>query len=115
MKILLGTCCHKLPESVAIGILAARFTSSRTFALGTVALIQTAMAVGGTLAVFAGNFDTRWADVYSMPACAMLLLFGLLALQEEMRFRGGIAAIRAAAPGLVGCGLAALAGQIWSR
>jgi zinc transporter ZupT len=110
-----GAIVHKLPESVAIGILAARLTSSRTLALGAVVLIQTTMAVGGTLAVFAGNLDARWADIYSMPACAVLLLFGLLALQEERQFRGSAAAIRAAAPGLVGCGLAALVGQIVSR
>ena len=73
------------------------------------------MAVGGTLAVFAGNLDMSWADIYSIPACAVLLLFGLLALREEWKFRGSAAAIRAAAPGLVGCGLAALAGQIVSR
>jgi len=92
---------HKVPESVAIGFLAARLTSSRTLALGTVTLIQTALAMGGTLAVFAGNLDARWAEIYSIPACAVLLLFGLLALQEERQFRGSAAAIRAAAPGLV--------------
>ena len=106
---------HKLPESVAIGFLAARLASSRRMAIGTVAVIQTAMAAGGFLSVLAGNLDDRWANIYSMPACALLLLLGLLALQEEQRFRGSVAAIRAAAPGLVGCGIAALAGQIWSR
>jgi zinc transporter ZupT len=110
-----GAVVHKLPESVAIGILAARLTSSRALALGAVMLIQSAMATGGALAVFAGNLNERWADIYSMPACALLMLFGLLALQEEWRFHGGVAAIRAVAPGLVGCGLAALAGQILSR
>jgi len=83
--------------------------------VGTVLLIQSAMAAGGALAVFWGNLDARWEDIYSMPACALLLLFGLLALDQERRVRGGVAAIRAAAPGLVACGLAALAGQIWSR
>lgn len=106
---------HKIPESVAIGFLAARLTSSRRLAIGTVVVIQAAMAGGGVLAALACNLDERWASIYSMPACALLLLFGLLALQEEQKFRGRVAAIRAAAPGLVGCGLAALAGQIWSR
>jgi zinc transporter ZupT len=110
-----GAMVHKLPESVAIGILAARLVSSRTKALGIVVLIQTAMAVGGILGVFAGNLDTRWADIYRMLVCAVLLLLGLLALQEEVRSRGRVAAIRAAAPALLGCGLVALAGQIWSR
>jgi zinc transporter ZupT len=110
-----GVIVHKLPESVAVGVLTARLVSRRTLALGIVVLIQAAMAVGGTLAVFASNLDTCLADIYRMPACAVLLLFGLLALQEELRFRGRVAAIRAAAPGLVGCGLAALAGQIWPR
>jgi hypothetical protein len=48
-------------------------------------------AAGGALAVFAGNLNERWADIYSMPACALLMLFGLLALQEEWRFHGGAA------------------------
>jgi zinc transporter ZupT len=110
-----GAVVHRLPESVAIGILAARLTSSRILAMGAVILIQTAMAAGGVPAVFAGNLNEGWADIYSMPACALLMLFGLLALQEEWRFHGGIAAIRAVAPGLVCCGLAALAGQILSQ
>jgi zinc transporter ZupT len=87
-----GAVVHKLPESVAIGIPAARLTSGRTMAMGAVLLIQTAMAAGGAMAVFAGNLDERWADIYSMPACALLMLFGLLALQEEWRFHGGVGA-----------------------
>jgi hypothetical protein len=84
-------------------------------AIGTVAVIQASMAAGGILAVLVDNLDDRWASICSMPACALLLLFGLLALQEEQKFRGNIPAIRAAAPGVAGCGLAALAVQIWSR
>jgi zinc transporter ZupT len=110
-----GAIVHKIPEGVAIGILAARLTSKRSLAVGTVLLLQSAMAAGGALAVFRGNLDPRWDDIYCMPACALVLLFGLLALDQERRLRGGVAAIRAAAPGLVGCGLAALAGQIWPQ
>jgi len=110
-----GAVLHKLAESAVIGVLVARLSSSRTSAIGTVALIQTAMAAGGTLAVFAVYLDARWVDIYRMPACAVLLLFGLLALREEWQVRGATAAVRAAAPGLVGCGLTALADQIVSR
>jgi hypothetical protein len=106
---------HKLPESFATGILAARLTSNRRIAIGIVAVIQTAMAAGGLSAMVAGNLDDQWANLYSMPACALLMLFGLLALHQEQKCRGSVAAIRAAAPGLVGCALAALACQIWSR
>ena len=106
---------HKIPESVAIGILAARLTSSRTRAVQTVGLVQAAMALGGLSAILAGKLEPRWSSLYSVPACAILLLFGLLALQQEWRFRGYAAALRAAGPGLLGCGLAALAGQLWRR
>ena len=110
-----GAIVHKLPESVAIGILAARLTSSRSRALETVGLIQAAMALGGISAILVGNLEPRWSSLYSVPACAILLLFGLLALQQEWRFRGYAAALRAAGPGLLGCGLAALASQFWRR
>ena len=110
-----GVVVHKLPESIAIGILASRLTSSRTLALATVALLQAAMAAGGTLAILSGSLDMRHADIYTIPACAVLLLFGFLSLEEEWRFHGRAAAIRTAAPGLVGCGLVALVSQLLSR
>src|SRR5439155_15562716 len=49
-----GATIHKIPESMAVGFLAARLTLTRRIALGTVALIQIAMAAGLPLAVFAG-------------------------------------------------------------
>jgi zinc transporter ZupT len=110
-----GAIIHKLPESVAIGILAARLTSNRTSAFATIALVQAAMAAGGTVAFLSGNLEMRHADIYSIPACAVLLLFGLLSLQEEWQLHGRVAAIRATAPGLLGCGLLVLASQMLSR
>ena len=110
-----GTAIHKLPESVAIGVLAARLTSSRTKALGAVFAIQAVMTSGGLLAALASHLDTRWAEVSTIPACAFLLLFGLLTLRQEWRLNGRISALRAAAPGLLGSGLAALATTIWAR
>jgi zinc transporter ZupT len=110
-----GATIHKIPESAAIGFLAARLTSRRNTALGTVALIQAAMGLGMVLAVFAGAVNSDWADLCSMPACAFLLLFGLLALQQEWRLHGGVSAMGTVAPGLAGCGLFALATWILRR
>jgi hypothetical protein len=53
--------------------------------------------------------DGGWAEFSAIPACAFLLLFGLLTLQQEWRAHGGAAAMLAAAPGLLGCGVVALA------
>jgi len=50
--------------------------------------------------------------VFAIPACAFLLLFALLTLHQEWQVNGRLAAIRAAAPVLVGSGLAALATMI---
>jgi zinc transporter ZupT len=110
-----GATIHKIPESVAIGLLAARFSSSRRKALGAVLSIQAAMATGGVLAVWSGRLDSRWAEISAMPACALLLLIGLLTLHQEWRLNGRLSAMRAVAPGLLGCGLAALARTILSR
>jgi len=110
-----GAAIHKLPESVAIGVLIARFTSSRRMALGAVFLIQAVMTTGGFLSMLAGNLDARWAELSAMPACAILLLFGLLTLHQEWRVKGRLSAMRAAAPGLLGSGLAALATSLLTR
>jgi zinc transporter ZupT len=110
-----GTTIHKIPESVAIGVLAARLTPSRRAAVGAVASIQLVMAAGGALALFAGRLDSRWAGMSTMPACAFLLLFGLLGLQQEWRMHGRALAMRAAAPGVLGCGIAALVTTILVR
>ena len=109
-----GFVVHKFPESVAIGILAARLTVNRTLALWAVLLVQGAMAAGGILAFLVAHLEPRWTDLYSMPACALLMLLGLLALQEEWRSQGSRSAIRAALPGLVACGLVAIAGHVLS-
>ena len=106
---------HKLPESVAIGVLAARLTSSRKMAVSSVLVIQAVMTAGGLLSVLAGNLDARWSEVSAMPACAFLLLFGLLTLHQEWQVNGRLSAMRAAAPGFIGSGLAALATTILAR
>lgn len=103
-----GITIHKIPESVAIGLLAARLAPSRRIAFAAVLLLQAVLAAGATLAVVAGQTDRRWADLSAIPACAFLLLFGLLSLQQEWRQNGRALAVRAAAPGIVACGLAAL-------
>jgi zinc transporter ZupT len=110
-----GAAIHKIPESVAIGLLSAQLTSSRRMALGSVALIQLVMAAGGVLAIFAGSRDSRWTEMSAMPACAFLLLFGFLTLEQDWRTNGRAIAMRAAAPGLLGCGLAALASSLLAR
>jgi zinc transporter ZupT len=106
---------HKLPESVAIGVLAVRLTSDRRVALGAVLLIQAVMTAGGVLSVRAGNIDARWAELSALPACAILLLFGLLTLYQEWQVNGRKSAIRAAAPGVLGSGLTALVTNILVR
>jgi zinc transporter ZupT len=110
-----GATIHKIPESAAIGVLAARLSSSRRRALLAVAWVQIVMAAGGIVALAAGGADSRLAELSALPACAFLLLFGFLSLQKEWRLNGGTLAIRAAAPGLVGCGLAALMSTILTR
>lgn len=97
---------HKIPESAAIGLLAARMTHSRRVALGTVALVQVAMAGGCVLAISAGT-AAQWSDASALPACAFLLLFGFLALRQEWQAHGGSAAVLASVPGLLGCGCVA--------
>jgi zinc transporter ZupT len=103
-----GVTIHKIPESVAIGLLAGRLARNRGMAVGAVLLLQAVMASGGALALFAGQVDRRWADLSAIPACAFLLLFGLLTLQQEWQSNGRALAVRALMPGLLGCGLAAL-------
>jgi zinc transporter ZupT len=109
-----ATAIHKIPESVAIGLLAARLTSSRKAALGIVALVQIAMALGAVLVGLAGSLNNVWADVSAMFACSLLLLFGLLAAQQEWRVHGITSAATAVLPGLLGCGLFAFATRILS-
>ena len=106
---------HKLPESVTIGVLAARLTSGRKSALSVVLLIQAAMAAGGVLAVWAGSLNARLAEVTTIPACAFLLFFGLLTVHQEWQINGRRAAIRAALPGVLGSGLAAWAIALFAR
>ena len=110
-----GATTHKIPESVAVGLLASQLTSSRRNALTSVALIQIVMAAGGVLAIFVGCLDSRWTEMSAMPACALLLLFGFLTLEQERRANGRAIAMRAAAPGLLVCGLAALASTILAQ
>ncbi len=107
-----GATVHKIPESLAIGVLAARLTSTRGAALRAVAAVQLVMAAGGALALALGRVDRAWVEMSAAPACAFLLLFGLLTLQQEWRARGGAAAMKAAAPGLIGCGAVALAASM---
>jgi len=107
-----GATIHKLPESVAIGFLAARLTHSRRRALAVVALLQASMAAGGLCALLAGALDRRWETFAVMLACALLLLFGVLSLRDEWQHNGRISALRAAAPGVAGCALAAIAMRV---
>jgi zinc transporter ZupT len=107
-----GASIHKIPESLAIGVLAARLTSTPAGALRAVAALQLVMGAGGALAVGLGSVDRGWMEMSAAPACAFLLLFGLLTLQQEWRLRGGAAAMKAAAPGLIGCGAVALAASM---
>ena len=103
-----GATVHKIPESVAIGFLAIRLTRNRKMAFAAIVLLQAVMAAGGFLAVSMGTSLAAWVDFSTLPACAVLLFFGLLALEQEWRLFGGLNALRTAAPGLLGCGLAAL-------
>jgi zinc transporter ZupT len=106
---------HKIPESVAIGVLTARLASSRKTAIAAVFLIQAVMTAGGVFSVLAGRFEPSWAQMSAVPACAFLLLFGWLVLRQEWQSNGRLAAMRAAAPGVIGSGIAALAVTILAR
>ena len=103
---------HKIPDSLAIGLLAARLTASPRAALAAVALVQAVMAAGGALALAIGKGNGGWAEWSAIPACAFLLLFGLLTLRQEWRARGAASAMKTAAPGLVACAAAAVAGGV---
>jgi len=108
-----GATIHKIPESMAVGFLARRLTHSRKAAFGAVGLVQTSMAVGLMLA--SQPIDTRWANWSAMGACGFLLLLGIVASQQEWRVYGKTAAVRAVAPGVLGCALLALATHVLSR
>ncbi len=110
-----GITVHKIPESVAIGILAARLTSRKILALASVGFIQAALGLGCILPFAVGGLNPRWSGLSAVPACAILLLSGILAVREESRLRGYAAAIRAAIPALLGSGLGALAAGILPR
>ncbi len=104
-----GVIVHKIPESVAIGIVAARLTQSRAWALATVGLIQLSMLAGSLFSAFSPYRDIAALEFFSIPACACLILFGFLALEDEWRLNGRMPALRAALPGLLACAVAALA------
>lgn len=110
-----GVLVHKVPESVAVGLIASRLTSTRARALMTVGLIQISMLSGSLFTTYSGYRSIASLEVLSIPACACLLLFGLLALEDEWRYQGIRPAIRAVVPGLFGCGIAALATHILTR
>jgi len=108
-----GAFAHKVPESVAIGFLAARLTSSRPRAVATILSVQTAMLGGAILSLTTGGLQNR-LSLLGLPASACLLFFGLLALREESRLYGRLRAIRAASLGVAFCGTVALALQLVS-
>lgn len=110
-----GVIAHKLPESVAIGIVAVRLTSNRTRALSVVGLIQLSLLAGCLFSQLSPYQEIASLEAFSVPACACLLLFGFLALEDEWRLNGRMAAIWAAFPGITGCGLAALATRLFAR
>jgi zinc transporter ZupT len=110
-----GVIVHKLPESVAIGIVAARLTSTRLHAMAMVGLIQLSMLAGGVFSFVSAYRDIASLELFSIPACAFLILFGFLALEDEWRLNGIRRAILAAVPGVVGCGLMTLATKVFAR
>jgi zinc transporter ZupT len=110
-----GVIVHKLPESVAIGIVAARLTSTRLHAMAMVGLIQLSMLAGGVFSFLSAYRDIASLELFSTPACACLILFGFLALEDEWRLNGRRKAIIAAVPGVLGCGLMTLATRVFAR
>jgi zinc transporter ZupT len=108
-----GAFAHKVPESVAIGFLAARLTSSRRAATLIVFLVQASMLGGAILSLLTGGLENR-LSLLGVPACACLLFFGLLALREESRLYGRLRAIRVASLAMAVCGTTALALQFVS-
>jgi len=108
-----GAFAHKVPESVAIGFLAVRLTSSRRTATMIVFLVQAAMLGGAILSLSTGGLENR-LSLLGVPACACLLFFGLLALREESRLYGRLRAIRVASLAMAVCGTTALALQFVS-
>ena len=111
----LGVIVHKLPESVAIGIVAARLTSTRLRAYGAVALIQVSMLAGCMISSISAYCDVVSLSLFSIPACACLILFGFLALEDEWRLNGSRPAICAAIPGVLGCGLLTIVVKMLAR
>jgi hypothetical protein len=110
-----GVIVHKLPESVAIGIVAARLTSTRLRALAVVGLIQLSMLAGSVFSSVSAYREIGSLELFSIPACACLILFGFLALEDEWRLNGSRPAIWAAMPGVLGCGLMAVATKVFAR
>jgi zinc transporter ZupT len=110
-----GVIVHKLPESVAIGIVAARLTSTRLRAMAIVGLIQLSMLAGSVFSFVSAYRDIASLELFSIPACACLILFGFLALEDEWRLHGVRRAIAAAVPGVLGSGLMVLATRAFVR
>jgi zinc transporter ZupT len=110
-----GVIVHKIPESVAIGIVAARLTSTRLSALATVVVIQLSMLAGSVFSFVSAYRDIASLELFSIPACACLILFGFLALEDEWRLNGSRRAIWAAVPGVLGFGLMTLATRVLAR
>lgn len=106
MALSYGVMVHKLPESVALGIVAARLTRNRGQALAIVGLIQISMLAGSVFSLFSRYREIASLQRFSIPACACLILFGFLALEDEWRLKGMRPAVGAAVLGLLGCGLA---------
>jgi zinc transporter ZupT len=110
-----GVIVHKLPESVAIGIVGARLTSTRLRAMAMVGLIQFSMLAGGILSFVSEYRDIASLELFSIPACACLILFGFLSLEDEWRLNGTRRALLAAVPGVLGGGLMTLATRVFAR
>src|SRR5205823_2052377 len=65
-----GFAAHKIPEALAIGLLASTLTSSPKRALAVVLLVQTVFASGSLAVLFAGRLDHRVMDAFIAVAGA---------------------------------------------
>jgi zinc transporter ZupT len=73
-----GVIVHKLPESAAIGIVAARLTSTRLRAVAMVGMIQASMLAGGIFSYVSEYRDVASLEFLSIPACACLIFLASL-------------------------------------
>ena len=99
----LGIAAHKIPEGVALGVIARAALSSPAAALGWCALAQSATLAGAGLeALLAPRLDSAGVHALLALAAGSFLYLGMHAVHGELRRSGSAAAFVPALTGVAG-------------